>query len=126
MSDTSADAPTPRWWPGRTSAIISAVLAAWALPFLAITIWVLFEVLLSSPCDPSTKLGSDPCYGENLGNGYGFLLGIITLFVGGSLMIAAAGLFLRPGLRARVMRAIFAFTIGFLLILLVGGLIALR
>jgi hypothetical protein len=104
MSETSAREQPPRSWPGRTRVIISGVLAALAVPLLVFTVWTAVDALANVPCHRNDHpgYGSDYCGDTNLFAAIGLMYGTITLVVGGSMAMGAAGLFLRPNLRGRV------------------------
>jgi hypothetical protein len=121
MSDTSGSEQPPRWWPGRTSAIISGVLAALAVPLLVIGSWMFLAVLFASPCDRATHRGdSDYCGDVGIANAITFIFATFMVAVGGSMMTGAAGLFLRPGLRGRVMLAIVGVIVGLPIVFLLA------
>ena len=119
LSEEQQREPAAKWWPGRTSAIISAVLVALACPFLAYATFAFLIVLLTQI--PAHKPGEARNEDVGLGIALAYFVGVIALTFGGLLVIGAAGLFLRPGFRGRVM----AYIAGLIILLPVAAALAL-
>ncbi len=105
MNQIKTEPPGGHWWPGRISAIISAVLTVLACPLLAVTAWAFVSILLSHRPDDRPGYQRDEDYG--IGVAIAYMYGVVLLWIAGALLIAAAGLFLRPGLRSHVMYTVF-------------------
>lgn len=101
MIDEQPPESTLRWWPGRTSAIISATLVVLACPVLAYAIvFLLGAVFIRIPVGkPGFQRNED----TGLAIAVGYIFGSIALAIAGVLLMGAAGLYLRPGFRGRAM-----------------------
>jgi hypothetical protein len=113
MRHAPLDARPAQKWLHRASTVLSGVLVVLAVPMVVLSIYALGSVLVSLPCDRAGHVGeSDYCEDVGIGAGIGSVVGTTALVIGGSLLIGAAGLLLRPGLRGRVMLVIGSLVVG--------------
>ncbi len=90
------------------------MLAALAVPLLVFTVWMAVDALAAVRCHRNDHVGngSDYCEDATLFAAIGVVYGTIALVVGGSMITIAARLFLRPGVRGRVMLLIGSAIVG--------------
>ena len=120
MSEDQPPESHAKWWPGRTSTIISAALVTLACPFLAFATWGILTALLTHV--PVARPGAPKDEDAGLGLAVAYIAGFISLTFAGLLLMSAAGLFLRPGFRGRVIGIIATLIV----VLPVGTTLALR